>query len=407
MGFTLGKLRDFRLFPLGHMLGGNGRRLCCKNKTKQNKKMKTSIENKKLKIALKFVSRIAKKHSLEVLNAIHCHSNGAFEMTATNIDTTCRAIVPCETQVEGKAGLPVSFLQTMAENKFYSSRLEVNEGKAIFACGDTSSYCDISKNEEFPEMTFFSIPDDSFKLCTIPAQSFFPALNAIFPHVSKDATRYILNSSFFEFTENALKMTATDGKRIFTQNIIAGTFNGKKSSFIVPTDIIKSILAIPADKKNPSDVEIYLKDERIFVNCGNFQVFGKRIDGNYPNYRAVLPDSRDTIHSLSINRAELAEALEKNCNALDKKNKPQSVFTFESCVLSIRSKNEVSETSASVGILWNKPSFSIAFNPFLILDIVNSFEGCDEIKLELRKEIDPIKVTSENKLGVLMPMKMK
>jgi len=387
------------------MLGGNRRELTRK---KQNKtKMKTSIENKKLKIALKFVSRVAKKNSLPILNSVHCHANGHFEMTATNLDTTCRAIVPCETQAEGKAGFPVSFLQTMAENKFYSSRLEVNDGKAIFASGDSSSTCDTSKNEEFPEMTFFSVPDEAFKLCTIPAESFFSSLNAVSPHVSKDATRYVLNGVFFEFTENSLRMTATDGIRLFTQDVIAGTFNGKKSSFIVPTDIVKSILAIPADKKNPADVEIYFKDERIFVKCGEFQVFGKRIDGNYPNYRAVLPDSRDTIHSLSINRAELIEALEKNCKALDKKNKPQSIFTFGSCVLSIRSKNEVSETSASVGILWTKPVFAIAFNPFLLLDIANSFEGCDEIKLELRKESDAIKVTSENKLAVLMPIRME
>jgi len=367
--------------------------------------MKTSIENKKLKIALKFVSRVAKKNSLPVLNSVHCHANGHFEMTATNLDTTCRAIVPCETQNEGKTVLPVSFLQTMAENKFYSSRLEVNEGKAIFASGDTSSNCQADIHENFPAQ--ISLPDETFKLCTIPAESFFSSLNAAFPHVSKDATRYVLNGAFFEFTENALRMTATDGTRLFTQDVIAGTFNGEKSSFIVPTDIIKSILAIPTDKKNPADVEIYFKDERIFVKCGEFQVFGKRIDGNYPNYRCVLPDSRDTIHSLSINRAELAEALEKNCKALDKKNKPQSIFTFESCALSIRSKNEVSETSASVGILWTKPAFRIAFNPFLLLDIANSFEGCDEIKLELKNEDCPVKITGENSQGVLMPIRMK
>jgi DNA polymerase III sliding clamp (beta) subunit (PCNA family) len=370
--------------------------------------MKTSVENKKLKIALKFVSRVAKKNSLEVLNSIHCHANGAFEMTATNLETTCRAVVPCETETEGKSGVPVSFIQTMAENKFFNSRLEINEGKAIFASGLTmAASCDALESKGFPEMTFFFIPEEFFKVCTIPAASFFSALSAVSLHMSKDATRYILNGAFFEFTENALRMTATDGIRLFYQDIYAGTYNGKKSSFIVPTDMVKSILAIPTDKKNPADIEIYFKDERIFVKCGDFQVFGKPIDGNLPNYRAVLPDSKETKHSVQVSKGELVSALERNCKFLCKNDKPQSIFTFFNGVLSITSKKDGGETSASVGIQWIKTSFTIAFNPFLLLELAKSFESCAVVLFELRDEYCAVKITGENSQGVLMPVLMK
>jgi DNA polymerase III beta subunit len=396
----------FAFSPLA-MPGGNGRRLCRIKQNKKNK-MKTSIENKKLKVALKFVSRVAKKNSLEVLNSIHCHANGSFEMTATNLDTTCRAIVPCDTQAEGKTGLPVSFLQTMAENKFFNLRLEVSEGKAIFDSGLTmAASCDTLESKDFPEMTFFTFPEESFKVCTIPATSFFPSLSAVSLHISKDHTRWILNGSFFEFSENALRMTATDGSRLFYKDIFAGTFNGKKSSFIVPTDILKSILAIPTDKKNPADVEIYFKDERIFVKCGDFQVFGRPIDGNYPNYRVVLPDSKETIHSVQVSTEYLVSSLEKICKFLTKKDKPQAVFTFFNGVLSITSKKDGGETTASVGIQWIKDSFTIAFNPFMFLDLANSFENCAVVLLELKNEDCAVKITGENSQGVLMPIRMK
>lgn len=367
--------------------------------------MKTSIENKKLKIALKFVSRVAKKHRVEVLNFIHCHANGAFEMTATNLDTTCRAIVPCDTQAEGKAVLPVSFLQTMAENKFFNSRLEVSDGKAIFACGLTmAASCDTLK-EAYPDLTSF--PEESFKVCTIPATSFFPSLSAVSLHMSKDSNCYVLNGSFFEFSENSLRMTATDARRLFCQDIFAGAFNGKESSFIVPTDMVKSILAIPTDKKNPADVEIYFKDERIFLKCGDFQVFGKALAGSFPNYRCVLPDSSETKHSVQVSKGELVSALERNCKFLGK-GKPQSIFTFFNGVLSITSKKDGGETSASVGInQWIKSSFTIAFNPFFMLDLANSFQNYAAVLLELRDEDCPVKITCENSQGVLMPIRMK
>jgi DNA polymerase III sliding clamp (beta) subunit (PCNA family) len=105
---------------------------------------------------------------------------------------------------------------------------------------------------------------------------------------SDDETRYVLNSIMFDDQ----RMVSTDGRRLMTRNIDHGYCNITKN--LIQRKMLKDILDLLGKKgeihiqfKNPEDE---VKNGYFYIRSGDIEFVGELIDGNYPNYRQVLPE---------------------------------------------------------------------------------------------------------------------
>src|SRR5260221_5708769 len=109
--------------------------------------------------------------------------------------------------------------------------------------------------------------------------------------ISTDESRYVLNGIFISLKDHKMTMVATDGRRLALVDEEVDISEKSSGEFIVPAKAVGELNRLLQDK---GDVEIQfgenqasfaLKNEKDF----SVQLVTKLIEGNYPNYRQVIP----------------------------------------------------------------------------------------------------------------------
>jgi DNA polymerase-3 subunit beta len=124
--------------------------------------------------------------------------------------------------------------------------------------------------------------------------------------VSDDETRYFMNGVYFEKAEDRIVMVATDGRRLSYISKIAKTEIKDFAGVIIPPKILNIIIKRAGDE---GLISISVTDKTIFIKFGSYNLSSVLIDGQFPNYRKVIPD--DLINVLSVNRKEMLDALRR------------------------------------------------------------------------------------------------
>ena len=143
-----------------------------------------------------------------------------------------------------------------------------------------------------------------------------------------------------------------------------------------------------------------LKDDKGF----SILIISKLIEGNYPNYRQVIPaESKERI---SLIREEFLQALRRaEIMTSEKSNSVKLNFTKNNLSITANTP-EVGEGRESLAINYKGKDFAVAFNPAYLMDPLKALET-DEIFFELTDELSPgvVKINGPF-LYVIMPMRM-
>ena len=119
------------------------------------------------------------------------------------------------------------------------------------------------------------------------------ALRAALVAVSTEETRYYLNGINLEFTPDGVIMAATDGHRMIVLRQPYGEHaaTGAHASVIVPRDLVAKL---KVKHKTLDETTLTIGDDGklLFEHAG--EMFGgARVDGNFPDYRRVVPQDLD------------------------------------------------------------------------------------------------------------------
>jgi DNA polymerase III sliding clamp (beta) subunit (PCNA family) len=119
------------------------------------------------------------------------------------------------------------------------------------------------------------------------------ALRAVLVAVSTEETRYYLNGVNLEFTPDGVVMAATDGHRMIVLRQPYGEHyaTGAHASVIVPRDLVAK-LKVKLRTLDETTLTIGDDGKLTFEHAG--EMFGgSRVDGNFPDYRRVVPQDLD------------------------------------------------------------------------------------------------------------------
>ncbi|MFV0506938.1 MAG: DNA polymerase III subunit beta [Bacteroidales bacterium] len=135
------------------------------------------------------------------------------------------------------------------------------------------------------------------------------------PATANDELRPMLNGIFFELKEDEINFVATDSSSLVRYS--NKNFNiDEEASFIMQKKggaILKSLLS-----KQEDDVIIEFDKKFIKITLENTQIISLRVEGNYPNYRSVLPNT--ILNTIIIDRLEMVNALRRVSLFTDKGN---------------------------------------------------------------------------------------
>lgn len=367
--------------------------------------MKLVVAKESLLNGLQAVQNIvSSRTTLPILSNVLLQSaEGELELTATDLDVTISCKVEADIKKAGTITLPVKKLFSIVrELGAQEIDLEVDDKHGCRIRAGSSYYrMNGLPSEEFPPLPKFGagrslkLPQDKVK--SMLRRTGFAA--------STDETRYVLNGIFFSFKEHKFTMVATDGRRLaLTDEDV--DFAEDAVEFIVPTKAINELTRLlhPAGDAQISVAENQASFELKGEQGQNALLVTKLVEGNYPNYRQVIP--ADSGERIPLLREELLQALRRaEIMTSEKSNSVKLSFTKNNLAITANTP-EVGEVRESLAINYKGQDLSIAFNPVYLMDPLKALDH-DEVFLELTDELSPGVVRINGPfLYVIMPMRM-
>jgi len=254
-------------------------------------------------------------------------------------------------------------------------------------------------SDKFPEFpssegsTFFDLPVKEFK--EMITQTVFA--------VSDDETRYFMNGVYLEKNSEKLVMVATDGRRLAycakAYESPIDDFNG----IIVPPKILNLITKRAGDE---GIVSFAVAEKTIFVNFGSYRLSSVLIEGQFPNYQRVIPESQT--NSFMVNRAEFIEALKRVSLLVEQKSR-RIYMNLGPGILAISSEeSEIGTAREEIPCRYDGEDVTIALN-YRYLEEPLKVMDCESVTLhftEPNRAITVKSVPEKDYFHIVMPMQL-
>jgi len=325
------------------------------------------------------------------------------EITATDLDVTVACKVEAKVNTPGATTLPVRKLFGIVRELNGDIEIETDE-KNIASIRSGSSYFKIHGlgPDEFPPLPKFK--DD--KKVTVSQETIRAMLKKTSFAVSTDESRYVLNGIFISLKDGKMTFVATDGRRLALVDEEVEVAEKSSGEFIVPAKAVNELTRLLQDK---GTVEIKFGENQASFALQNENSFSvllitKLIEGNYPNYRQVIPG--EAKERISLPREEFQQALRRaEIMTSEKANSVKLAFGKNTLTITANSP-EVGEARETMAINYKGKEMAIAFNPRYLIDPLTALTE-DEVFIELIDELSPgvVKINGPF-LYVVMPMRL-
>jgi DNA polymerase-3 subunit beta len=251
-------------------------------------------------------------------------------------------------------------------------------------------------SEKFPEFPVSSSP-----FFEIPIKDFREMIQQSVFAVSDDETRYFMNGVYMEKIGNTINMVATDGRRLAYVGKNADKNIQDFQGIIIPPKILSTIVKKSGDE---GLISISVNDKMIFINFASYQFSSVLIEGMFPNYKKVIPESQE--FSLSVKREEMIDALRRVSLMVEKKS--HRIFLgISSGRMSVYSEeSEIGTVEDEIPCKYDGEEITIALN-YRYLEEPFRVMTDDEIKIRFSsatKAITIEPVPEKDFFHIVMPM---
>lgn len=363
--------------------------------------MKFSVSKEKLLAGLQTVQNVVStRTTLPILsNVLLQAADGQVRLTTTDLDVGVSGTIDAQVEKDGGTTLPARRLATIVrELPAAEVQVEVDsKNVATIRCGQSFFKILGLPEEEFPPLPRF----EGAKSFSLSQQTLRDALKKTSYAISTDETRYVLNGILFSFKENKLTMVATDGRRLAMLDLEVEFARSQEAEIIVPTKCVTELGRLLGDD---GEVKMSIAENQVAFEVGGTLLVSKLIEGNYPNYRQVIPG--EAKERITLERELFLNAVHRvSLLSSEKSNSVKLVFTKNNIEIAANTP-DVGEAKESLAVSYKGREFSIAFNPEFLQAPLRNLSN-DEVYLDLIDEMSPgvIKIQSPF-LYVLMPMRI-
>jgi DNA polymerase-3 subunit beta len=362
--------------------------------------MKLIVTQENLARALNTVGRVASSRtSLPILNNILLRTeNNQLILAATNLEIAITEAIHAKIERDGAITIPARLMTEFVANLPKTNiAIEVDGTKVQVSAGNYQSTINAVIADEFPALPTI----EASKRLSIPSETLKKAVAGTAPVSSNDTTRPILTGVYFHGFEGDLYMTATDGYRLAEAKVMPIK---DELSAIIPSSTLADVVRVISDE-TPS-VDIKLNDDQISFEIGQTTVTSRLIDGNFIDYRGLIPKKSETTALLDkaefLRVTKIAElfARESAGSVIVKADAAASALTLHSVASQLGENNSEAEAKVSGG-------GSITLNSRYLLDGLNAIDA-DKINFQFSGKLAPTMLTAADVADykhIIMPVK--
>ncbi|HSI15658.1 MAG TPA: DNA polymerase III subunit beta [Chthoniobacter sp.] len=363
--------------------------------------MKFSVSKEKLLAGLQTVQNVVStRTTLPILSNVLLQAEGdQLRLTTTDLDVGVSGAITAQIEKPGATTLPARRLANIVRELPAAEIIVEVDSKnvASIRCGQSFFKILGLPEEEFPPLP----KQTDARTFTIGQGILRDALKKTSYAISTDETRYVLNGILFSFKENKLTLVATDGRRLAMVDLEVEFPRSQEIEIIVPTKAVTELGRLLGEE---GEVRLSVEDNQVSFQIGDTLLASKLIEGNYPNYRQVIPaEAKERVtleRELFLNAVHRVALLSS-----EKSNSVKLVFTKNNIEIAANTP-DVGEARESLAVAYKGREFSIAFNPEFLQAPLRVLTN-DEVYLDMIDEMSPgvIKIQTPF-LYVLMPMRI-
>ena len=368
--------------------------------------MKLSLSTSELLAQLQTASRVASTRSaVQALSGvmISAPSDGTPELLATDMEIGLRTPLAAEVARPGSAVLPARLLLDVARSlagETATLELRAAEQDVELISGASTFHLRTLRAEDFPTLPS---PASDTRL-ELPAGAFVETISRVARSASRDETRPVLTGILISASGQELRMVATDSYRLSVkQTALEAPLSGSLEAN-VPARALQELARIAAQAPAET-IAVSVSQNQVMFELGDVVLSSRLIDGQFPNYRQLLPESVD--HELRLSSAELTDVV-RRISLLAQKNAPLRLSFSEGTLAVSAQTPDVGEASESIPVPYKGEPFEIGFNPEFLRDGLESIDQ-EELVLKLISPLRPGLIESPDNgdfVYLIMPIRL-
>jgi DNA polymerase-3 subunit beta len=347
---------------------------------------------------------ISSKNSLSVLsNVLLTAGKGELKLQATDLKVGFETSLPVEVVQEGTTTAfcdkLLNILRSLPEGEVELEQADPTMLRIRPLSKKVNFQLRCIPSDKYPELARAS--DNMY--FDFPQKDFIEMVSKTLFAVSDDETRYFMNGIFLEKRDDNLTMVATDGRRLsyISRRIPVRMENLK--GVILPPKILTIVKKLSSGE---GSLSLALTDKNVFVRMGATHLSSNLIDGQFPDYRRVIPDAQK--YRALVEKDALEDALRRVSLLVEQKSR-KVVFSMAEGALTVFSKeSELGVATEELPCEYEGPEMSFAVNCLYMSEPLRELAG-EKVLLEfsdVNKAITLKPVPEDGYTNVIMPMQL-
>jgi len=344
---------------------------------------------------------VSTRSALPVLSGILLQArDGRLDLYSTDMELSIKASIPTAVETDGEVVVPARLFTDVVKNMADDQvRVESTEGVVKVVGGRAVFTLNSWVASDFPPTSPFDMTD-AFSVGIAP---FVETLDKVGRAASRDETRPILTGVLVTMGAGKLKMVATDSYRLSVKETPLEGGPADELQAIVPVKALTEVQRLGAGLDD-GELRLVITENQALFEVGDVWVATRLIDGQFPNYRQLLPEAFD--HEVALDRDELL-AVTRRVSLLAQKNTPLRL-QFTEGKLTIRAvTQDVGQAEEELDAPFGGEPFEIGFNPAFLIDGLDGVTG-DTATLKFINPLRPGLVTGDDDSFVylIMPIRL-
>lgn len=347
--------------------------------------MKISVARDELVAKLGVVARaVSTRGTVQVLSGILLRADGeTLTLAATDMELSLRTTLDAQVEGDGAVvipGKPLVELARLLPESDVTIEYRPEEGTVQIVSGSYSSRLHVFNAEDFPRL-----PAVDAQLHSIDREALLETVDRVARSASRDESRPVLTGILVRFEAGKLVMVATDSYRLSVKETDLDAAAPELEA-IIPARALTELSRLAGG----DTVELGVHENHVVFGTGEAETADawlttRRIDGQFPNYRQLLPETFEV--ELTLPKSELADVV-RRASVLALRNSPLRLRLAEGELTVSAQTQDVGETQETMPAAYTGEEFVIGFNAEFLRDGVDSIVG-DDVRVKLINPLRP------------------
>jgi DNA polymerase III subunit beta len=347
--------------------------------------LKLTTKREDLVSKLSTVSRaVSTRAATQALSGILLRAaNGKVTLAATDLDLGLETTLEANIESEGSVLLPGRLFADVARS-LADAEVEIEAREAErdveIRSGSSSFHLRVLPVEDFPNLPQ---PGEELGL-KIPAPALEASIELVARAASRDDMRPVLTGVFVSASGKEMTMVATDSYRLAVKRTELESELGGEIEANIPARALRELSRI-LSTEGAGEATISLMTNQAVFQAGSMLLSTRLIDGQFPNFRQLLPESYE--HDVRLVRSDFLDVT-RRVSQLAQRNAPLRL-KFESGELTVAAETpDVGDATETMPAAFEGETLEIGFNPEFLREGIESVGG-DELLMRLISPLRP------------------